>query len=254
MTLTDLGQAVAYEAAFAYVQLDDPDLPLDEHADLTLDLAVKLRTLAIIELLVNADADAFHHHLMRNGRIRLGFLERLRREGAAHHHGVSGRIDAVIDLLAAGDFATVGAIAALSPAEWQPGREYEDDFCHAQMLFRLAAGLDADAAFDSLMQRHASAVQGGPQPRADICHALARRDQAAFDAAFGALLKARLAQIREDKARSQTLTPEVAASREVYVEGLAMLRLATDRCLATQREYLLCPSIARVPVSTPLPE
>jgi hypothetical protein len=254
MTLSDLGQALAYEAAFAFVSIEDPTLPIDEFAELTFELSTKLRSLAVIELLVNANSDGFHHNLMRNGRIRLAFLERLRRDGLTqHHHGVSSRFDQVVDLLAAGDFSTVTAIAALSPRDWQQGREYEDDFCYAQMLFRLSAGLEFDPPFEDLAKRFVAALQGAPDARADVCLALARKNQDEFDAAFENLLKQRVAAIAADKARSQTITPEVTALRQVYVEGLAMLQLASIRGLETQREYLMCPSLARVPMSVPLP-
>jgi hypothetical protein len=254
MTLSDLGQAIAYETAFGFVSVDEPSISVDALAELSLQLSTQLRTLAIIELLVNGSSDGFHHHLMRNGRVRLSFLERLRRDGIAqHHHGVSGRVDAVIDSIAAADFETVAAIAALTPRDWQPGHEYEDDYCHAQMLFHLSAGGGVDARFEHLAKRFAAATDGAPDARLDVCVALAQSDQDAFDRAFEGLLKQRAARIQADKARAETITAEVTAMRQVDIEALAMLQLATARGLATQREYQGCPSLARVPVSSPLP-
>ena len=47
--------------------------------------------------------------------------------------------------------------------------------------------------------------------------------------------------------------PEIVAQRQVFVEGLAILRLAERRGLTTQAEYQYCPSLARVPMRTPFP-
>ena len=43
------------------------------------------------------------------------------------------------------------------------------------------------------------------------------------------------------------------AERQVYVEGLAMLRIADRLGLKTQGEYLYCPSLARVSMQKPFP-
>jgi hypothetical protein len=43
------------------------------------------------------------------------------------------------------------------------------------------------------------------------------------------------------------------AERQVYVEGLALLQIATRLKFATQNEYQYCPSLARVPMQKPFP-
>ena len=68
------------------------------------------------------------------------------------------------------------------------------------------------------------------------------RDQNTFDEAFDALLKEQEAKIAADKARCQMEDPIVMAQRLVFVEGLAILRLAEGRELTTQLEYQYCNS------------
>ena len=98
MALSDFGEYIAYEAAFSMQVIDDPLLPIDALANVSDALATKLRALAAIALLVNADSDGYFHNLIRAGITRVVFLTRLRSEGiTSHHHDVSGRFDAVID-------------------------------------------------------------------------------------------------------------------------------------------------------------
>jgi len=253
MNLSDHGQALAYEAAFAFVSLDNPALPVDQFGELSLQLSAQLRALAIIELLVNASTDGFCHNLMRSGRVRLAFLSRLHRDGVlTHHHGGPGRFGPTLDLLAAGDVHAVADMARLSRSQWQQGSEYEDDFCYGQMLFRLAAGDKLDAAFLSLADRFKAARVGQQDARVDVCVALAQAQSSAFDEAFDALLNQHSKELQADEQRAETVTPEVLTGRYVYVEGIALLRLAEARGLPLQREYAFCPSLARMPMTTPL--
>ena len=71
--------------------------------------------------------------------------------------------------------------------------------------------------------------------------------------AFADLLHARDLEIEAAKEAGQLEEPHVVALRRVFVEGLAILRLAERRGLRTEREYRYCPSLARTPMRTPFP-
>jgi hypothetical protein len=43
------------------------------------------------------------------------------------------------------------------------------------------------------------------------------------------------------------------AERQIYVEGVALLQIASRLKFATQAEYLYCPSLARMPMQRPFP-
>jgi hypothetical protein len=106
---------------------------------------------------------------------------------------------------------------------------------------------------DAILQRYQGWLGALSSPRLDTARTLASRDRAGFDEAFDWLLDARAAEIEANRERGQLETPEVEAERRVFVEGLAVLRLAEMRGLATQREYRYCPSLARVPMQAPFP-
>jgi hypothetical protein len=254
MKLEEVGEALAYEAAFDMQGFENPNYPIEKLGELSLQVSDKLRCLAIIALLVNADPDNFYHNLIRSGISRKTYMERLKKKGIEQdHHRVSGRYEALLDAIAASDLELARRIAALSPDTWQKGHEYEDDYCYAQILHCLIQDAPAEKEIAPLLTQLETCLKGEPSARLDLCRALTARNQVEFDDAFEMLLKEQEAKIAADKARAQFEEPIVMANRMVFVEGLAILRLAEKQGLKTQSEYLYCPSLARVPMKTPFP-
>lgn len=254
MNLGNYGELIAYEIAFWMQGLTDPTYPINEVGALSLSISDKLRALAITALLAKGDSDVFYHNLIRSGMARETYLKRLKKEGIEQdHHRASGRYEAMLDAIAAVDFELARRIVGLSPREWQKGHEYEDDYCYAQILHRLVQESPAEEEILPFLEQFESYLDGKPNARLDVCKALTERDQEAFDEAFDALLDEQEAKIAANKERGQLEEPHVIAQRQVFVEGLAILRLAERRGLKTQSEYRYCPSLARIPMQTPFP-
>src|SRR6185369_13174935 len=97
----------------------------------------------------------------------------------------------------------------------------------------------------ALLPRFERALDGADSARLVVCRSILDRDQLGFDESFEALLAEREAQIRDDKERGQTEEPPVIAQRRVFVEGVALLRIAERFGLTTQAEYRFCPLLAR---------
>ena len=98
-----------------------------------------------------------------------------------------------------------------------------------------------------------NALKRQPSERLEVAKALVQRSQPDFDNAFEALLDARRKFILAAIQRAQIEDPVVLAERQVYIEGLALLRLAQRQGLQTMPHYLYCPSLARRPMRAPLP-
>jgi hypothetical protein len=246
---------VVIDAAFWWLGVEDPGTPVEKVGDLSLEVSYKLRTLAILALLGKASADGFVHSCTRAARARRLYLRRLADAGIDRaHHRVSGCYEPLLDAIAAGDMRLVGEIDELSPADFRPPDEYEDDYCYAQLLCRLCRDPVPEAQLTPLLDRFARYLDGDENPRLQVCGALAERDAAAFAEAFEAFLAAFEEGIQKKIARGQLEDVHVLAQRHVSVEGLAILRLADRRGIPTDREYLYCPSLARRPASYPCPE
>ena len=67
MRLEDYGESLAYEVAFWLQGVANPQFPLEQLGKLTLEISAKLRALAIITLLTQAESDFFYHNLIRGG-------------------------------------------------------------------------------------------------------------------------------------------------------------------------------------------
>ena len=240
MQLSELAEPLAYDTAFWLTAFEEPDgIELAELGRISVELCGKLRALGIIGLLIRGESDRFLHDLVRSGRVRESFLARLQLAGHQDdHHLAAGRVEALLDAIAAGDEELARRIAWLSPRSFEPAREYEDDFCYAQILHRIVHGVQATEVFAPLFDRFASALQGQPSPRLTVTRALVARSQMDFDAAFDALLQERKAGIQADIARAQIEDAQVLAEREVFVEGLALLRMAGNAGLVTASDYL----------------
>ncbi len=251
MRLSDYAGIVAYDIGFWLTALRDPKYPLVDLGEVCLDVQAKLRTVAIIQLLSRGDVELFAHNLVRSGRCRVSYLQRAQAEGGDRHQA-SARIDAFHDAVAAADFALARQIAALSPADWRQGAEYEDDHCCAQLSFAVIAVAADVARGQALFERWERVLDGRPDARLPVLRALVQRDASAFEPAFEALVQARAAQIAAEQARARIEEPGLVAGWQVWIEGLALLRMATQLKLPTQAEYRYCPSLARQVSRTPL--
>jgi hypothetical protein len=252
--LADYLEPLAYDAAFWLTAFQNPNYPLNQLGEVCVQVASKLRAAAIIALLTTGDSDTFHHNLIRSARSRIAYLQRARDQGVAgEHHQASSRVDPFLDAVAAADFASARQIVSLSLSNWLQGHEYEDEFCYAQMLHGLIEVPTDVTRIGSLGDRFEQVLDGQPDARLDVSRAIVRRDQTAFDEAFEALLAQRTRAIERENERKRVEEPTMIAERQIYVEGLAFLQIATRLRFTTQTEYLYCPSIARQPMRRPFP-
>ncbi len=254
MILKEYKDTLAYDTAFWMAGLYDSDYPLEQLGSLSLEVSDKLRVLAIIGLLTKGDNDLMCHNLIRSGNARVVFLKRLKlAKVEIDHHMCSGRYEPLLDSIAAGNFELAQQISAMSPSEWLKDHEYEDDYCYAQIIQRLIqAEISQNDIFPFLIQ-FKDYLNDEENARFDICKALINYDQVAFEEAFENLLDERELLIMKDKEEGQMEDPLIIAKRHIFIEGLALLRVAKKHGLLIQSEYRYCPSIALMPMKKPFP-
>jgi hypothetical protein len=254
MSLAEYLDPLSYEIALWAAVLDDPDYPVNELGLVSEDVTTKLRTLAILGLLVEGDTNLFCHNLIRSGLTREIFLVRsLALHFEDFHHAIS-RSGGFFDGLAAGDFDLARRIANISPQDWMPDGEYEDDFCFTRFfhLFVLSSGPNTQQM--AVLDRLEACVPKGKTARLDLCRAIYWRDQRKFDEAFEEFLDEYEKSIDEAKERGQMLDSHIIAERDVFVEALAVLKISESVGFITQQNYRFCPFLARQSMSLPLPE
>lgn len=207
-----------------------------------------LEGLGICNLLLYADTDRFYENLVRAGHTRRYFLSESRRQGNVDDHQLAiSRWDAYLCVLAAGHFALGRDIVTLSAMDWVKGGEYEDDFCYRFFLhqFIMPPSPERDARLQAALQRWAQWLAGQPSVRMDCCQALIARDGQAFSDAFDALIAQRQAEVAKQRRMSLAADLAFAPRSQIFIEGLALLRLAERLGLPLRPDYPLCPALAR---------
>jgi hypothetical protein len=205
------------------------------------------RIAAIAALLLRADATSFHERLQRSGGYRLQLLrERRARKRPFNNFSCTGQIAPLCDAIASGAGALAREIAALSSPVWVQRKEYEDDFHYGRLLGWFASeGEPSHAPAEPLLEELVRSTGDDTAPRVRACSALLTREPSA-------LREALLALVEEHGARFQARAGAPGSrgdagfetERSIFVEGLALLRLAKERGLTMEEEeYAFLPGL-----------
>jgi hypothetical protein len=203
------------------------------------------RMLAIALLLGRADTDGFFRHLRLSGEAHAQLLTLARDSGQPVRFAGAGNFHPFCDAWVAGQDALARELARLAPAEWMRGLEYEEDFVYGRFLHVLLLdGFHASARQEALLARMAE-LDLEPPPQQRLCRALFERDVQAFEDALADAIRAYERHCEELEATRFSPTAEGRTERYVFIEGLALLRLAKAAGLQPEPEHRLMPSLAR---------
>ena len=229
----------------------------EQHGLAYFEAAYMYRRLAICELLAEARADRFHAFLRKSGHARLHFLRLVAAGHPTQPLYVCGSENrSLFDAIASGDTHLAAGIARLSTDKPNLAYEYEDDFLLYEFVRRQVLSLDTPTpgqwpGFASLLARWEAVLEGEEEPYLDVCRALLARDAEAFEQALLELIAARAR-------RFEDLTDESGPQADIrwtegplFINGLALVRLAEHAGIRTAREHPTIPGLARSPVTLP---
>jgi len=198
------------------------------------------RRIATGELLVGADPRPFHENLFKSSRAFAYFLER-----APKSELLTSASEPFFDAVACRDDEGAKKIATLSPASFQSGKEYEEDFWYLRFLMDLYLKRPRAPLAKLLDDWEALAATGEEDLRAPVCRALLDKDQKAFDSALEELIGSIEAKIKKER-KEETLNPDVGpTTAKISTEILALLELAEQAGLKVRGERPLAPGLAR---------
>ena len=246
MSIQELPEEIASYARML-AETASNQIPSQDLGGLSRKLSHQYRALGISLLLREANIDMFFHWLIQSALARRYFLERCQAEGnLTSPYRRASLVGPFFDAVTAAQWKLARRIATLSSDSHLPGEEYEDDFAYARFLHLLTDFEAQDTkGLTETLDQFERALEGGTDIRLDLCRALLARDQDAFDSAFdGLLVDHELRMKKQQKsilARDATFEP----NRQLMVEGLALLQIATRLGLQTQAEYRFCPGLVR---------
>ncbi len=203
-------------------------------------------TMAICELLLDADTDGFFHDLIRSAQTRKWILQRAENEqGLSPKALKASNTMGLFAALAANQWELARDIARLAPGVPFSSVEYEEDFYYAHFLHGLLLGKDKDE-LSGMLDKIEELLDGDPLPELDLCRSVLSGSADDARQAFDAFLIVR----QQDNDRKKEKTTLGTDSKflvlsMVSIEGLAWLRLLESEGIPTEREYPMCPSLAR---------
>jgi hypothetical protein len=212
------------------------------------------RILGICALLQRSDQSTFAAMLSKSGHVRAEFLKLVGQglDVPAKYICASKNIG-FSAALAAGDIDTAKRIAFLSPQSHFQDVEYEDNFLFFHFLHRILVADEDEDELNRLVARWAVVLEGESSGYLDVCRALLPGDGGDFEDAFDSLIQSRWRQLKEYKETVGYDHEMFAAEGQVFIEGLAVLRIAEMKGLAASGEYRLIPENARLPLGVALP-
>jgi hypothetical protein len=235
-TLEDLREYVDFNID----NLQDPACTLEYAGRFYEEASEALRAHAILSLLLHADGAAFSSGLVASGHARRAFLLRCARQQYADFYVALSRSGAMLDAVVGNDLSLAGEIFGLSPPAYRKGDEYEDDFQWQCLLGLLLTGAPRPELDDTLGALEKAT--DGEGERLEVARALLSRDAEAFDEAFRALVSTQQAVNEEEDASDEE--PAAAAGVYVFIEGVAVLKVARRLGIRIEPEYPLCPTLA----------
>ncbi|RJS18322.1 hypothetical protein DRW03_24615 [Corallococcus sp. H22C18031201] len=211
------------------------------------ELCVHFHVIAVATLLVDGNPQGFFLNLCRAGENWRRLLKTLRAKefllpASRHTTPLAGAV-------AAGDWALAEQLVALSEKRWNPDEEYRTEHAQAQLLCALVGPGTRDSA---LACAESLEELGGPgnDHRVACARALLDADSAAFVTAFRAALLIHGEEVEKKAKLFTTPVTRFAPQRSIWMEGLALLRLAERAGIpAFDEAFLYCPPLARMPMT-----
>jgi hypothetical protein len=205
-----------------------------------LEMCAGIRRAGCCSLLMDADAELFHQCLSVSANAYAYFLQQI-----SSDEQVVSRGTPFFDALACNDFRAAREIAERSTASFKRDLEYEEDALYFRFLFELLFLEDPTESGTTLLAEYARVIEEQPDPRLEMGYALLERERTRFASAIEGLIERHEASIAELAERYGLPDERLSTEGKVFIEGLAMLRVAERLDIPTERHYPLIPSLAR---------
>lgn len=195
---------------------------------------------------LSCDPAALHQDLQRSGAAHAHFLR-----VASDTDKVTSRADAFFDAIASGDRACASSIATLASTKPKLDRELLDDFYYVRLLMDRFFGNASEAEIGQSLADFEAALEGTPTPAFEVCKALLAADSDSFHQALGGLIAAHKAFYAKGVSTGRISEEDWAINGCIFIEGLALVRLATWAGMTSEPEYPLIPSVSLMNTSLP---
>jgi len=212
------------------------------------------RILAISHLLADGDSAVFRRLMAKAGHSRLDYMRGLKdAEPQDKSYWCGSKNVGFFHSLVAGDLDTANELAALAPRTHTKGVEYEEDFLFSHFCQQLLTASDDSESLQRICDRWDEVLEGKGSPKLNVSRAFLAADDTAFDEALDEMITEYEQAMADWRTRTDYREDLGATEGNLFVNGLAILRLAEIRGLHPRDEHPFMPSMARVPLDDSLP-
>ena len=203
------------------------------------------RVLAACALLLETDTNAYFSHLENAANARLDFLHHVNSGATVEPRYLALSKDLGFTCaLASDDWATAEEISRLSHKKHTASVEYEDDFLFSYFMHTLLLETDNTGKFEVMLARWEEVLEGADSGFFDVCQSLCERNADNYEVAFESLLASRTAQLDTYAAQVSADQELLAVERGLFIDAIAVAKLAEKIGLQTNGTYLLMPKLA----------
>jgi len=192
-------------------------------------------------LLSKLDEDSFSRCLREAARVYLNLLERKQKCSEFDQYYLArSKAEPFFDAVAIGEWGMARDIVSRLASSWMRRMETEEDFYYFGVLSKL---LISGTVPQVELTAFETSLQGGTSCRFDVVRALHVLDVDGFEAGLEGLIGERIERLAREK-RSGFFDPYFHATEaHVFVEGLALVRLANRLGMNVKGRYRTVPEI-----------
>jgi hypothetical protein len=203
------------------------------------------RVLAACALLLDSDTSQYRVYLCSAGQARLDFLRGAAGAGAIRPNYLCCSKDlGFACAVAAEDWQTAKEIATRSQTSHDARVEYEDDFLFFHFMHTLLLDPSNAAAAGAIIARWERVLEGATSGHFEVCKCIQEADQKSYPLAFESLVESRQRRLdvyEQDISADREL---LAVERGLFIDAVAVAKLARVRGLQLQGGYAGAPELA----------
>lgn len=244
--LHDKAQAMQYYLDEALRRFNRGGTP-EEIAENSLEISDEYRILALYSKLLADDDNAFCEQLSRGARDWLSYLLRIFGGLPARRRDYClSKKNPFLAAVAAGDTCAATLISLFTPKQYEKEWEDLDDFLYALFLHQMILRSQEDERLiGQVLCDYTSEAIPVDSVRPALCAALFARDATAFNAAMDDLVLEHEREIEKENVARNKLPMEFAVTRELFLEGIALVNIARYLGMSVVDEYRFIPTVNR---------
>jgi hypothetical protein len=210
------------------------------------EMALRYRVLALYKLLLTANVEEFCCLLSKAAQCWIYYLMRvfIGLPTSPEYCCLSYR-GPFIAALAAGDFDTATILSLFTLKHYENEVEDLDDFLYTLFLHQMLLRIHEDEGFiTKVLADYREETKELGTSRVAVCEALYERDPTSFHKAMVALVEEREKEIETENVARNKLEYVFVVEKELFTEGIALVKLAKKLGIQSDHEYRYIPMIA----------